>query len=101
MIRQCENCKENGKIQIKNARKSKFRKTYLSKYSCDGNVKLLGQKRVIPNCCQINFRKSRRSLVAFASILEKLLTFKVSAGTFSPPPPPSQGLIGLKERQGD
>ena len=48
-----------GKILIKNARKSKFRKACLSKYGCHGNVQLLGVKYVIPHCCQINFRKSR------------------------------------------
>ena len=31
--------------------------------------------------------KKSLSLVAFASILKKLLTFKVSAGTSCPPPP--------------
>ena len=56
MIQKCENCKENGKILIKNARKSKFRKTCLSKYSCQENVKLLGPRHVIPTCCQINFK---------------------------------------------
>ena len=35
------------------------------------------------------------SLVAFASILKKLLTFKVSDGTFCPPHHPHPGRIGL------
>ena len=48
MIQKCENCKENGKTLIKNARKSKFGKTCQSKYGY-----------VIPNCCQISFRKRR------------------------------------------
>ena len=43
----------------------------LSKYGCHGNVKLLGPKHVILNCCQINFRES---LGAFASILKMLLS---------------------------
>ena len=67
MIYKCENYEENGEILIKNARKSKLRKTYVSKYSlrehpvfaalvwgreattgntpahgCHGNVKLIG-----------------------------------------------------------
>ena len=33
MIYKCENYEEKGEILIKNARKSKLRKTYVSKYS--------------------------------------------------------------------
>ena len=58
MTQKRENCKENGKILIKNARKSKFRKTCLPKYGCHGNVKLLGPRHAIPICCQLNFRRS-------------------------------------------
>ena len=34
------------------------------------------------------FSEKSLSLVAFASILKTLLTYKVSTGTFCPPPPP-------------
>ena len=41
MIQKFDKFKENRKILITNARKSKFRKPYLSKYGCHGKV--LGQ----------------------------------------------------------
>ena len=44
-----------------------------------GNVKLLGPRYVVPNCCQF--------LVAFASILKRVINIQIQRGHFMPPPP--------------
>ena len=44
-----------------------------------------------------NFLKKSASSVAFASILKKLLTSKVTAGRILPPPPTSPGLNRVKK----
>ena len=93
-----KNCKENGKIlRIKNARKSKFRKTCLSKYGCHGNVILLGPKQIPMSCdvvssfCSrqdVKGNSSRRIIYPLSLIVIALMLLKFWRGGGIPPPPP-------------
>ena len=97
MMLKCENYKENTKILNKNARKSKFRKTCLSKYGCHGNVKLLIPKIVMS--CQAAARKILGLRFAkfggICFIIKKVINVRSQFPPSSPRPPPGDR-IGLK-----
>ena len=97
--KKCENCKDNGKILIKKASKSNFRKTCLSKCGCLGNVKLLGSRYVIPNCCQINISGKVAKFAGVCFNIYKVINIQSQRGRFLHTPPPP-GRIVLKSFNG-
>ena len=72
--------KKNRKFLFKISKKLKFQKSFLSKYSCHGNIKFLGQRNVmhVPNWCQIKKSHLFWLWLQFTWIIEKLLMFEVS-----------------------